>query len=256
MHKWSKAGTGALRIRVRGLVETYFDGSEAKAAKMWRIRQSTLNRFLNERTSRPHVEFVRKIAEYHGIPTDWLLVGDGPGPALVPKPTDLVTEWEKLIQTLNLSPLTMRAVRLLPTQVGRAFEALVLGRPSPEMFGEKPRRLPLPMARAAWHAVRHELYGWTRLLEGMVAAYGRDAVRGALEEDWPALMLGYQGLALNLWAGGTPSDEPLREEFQRYIGLRDPDQRPGPDSLMVRMPAKHTLEGLETKRQKGQGHGI
>jgi hypothetical protein len=248
MHKWSKAGTGALRKRVRGLVDTYFNGSESSAAKAWHVRQSTLNRFLNERTSRPHVEFVSRIAQYHGIPVDWLLNGSGPGPALVPKPLDLFEQWSKLVSSLDLPPITMRAVRLLPNQVGRAFEALVLGRPSPEQFGEQPRILPLPMVRAIWHAVRHELYAWTQLLEGMVAAYGRDAVRDAIQEDWPAVMLGYQGLALNLWAGGTPGDDTVKEEFQHYIGLRDPDGLSGPTSLMIRMPPKHGLLGLEAKR--------
>ena len=255
MHKWSKAGTGALRMRVRGLVETYFEGSEAKAAKTWRLRQSTLNRFLNERTSRHHVDFVRKIARYHGFPTDWLLDGEGPGPAPVPKPPDLFDKWDKLVSSLELTPLTKRAVRLLPTQVGRAFEALVLGRPSPEAFGEEPRRLPLPAVRGVWHAVRHELFAWTRLLEGMVAAYGREAVRDTLEEDWPAIMLGYQGVALNLWAGGTPADATLKEEFEHYVVLRDPDKRPGPSSLMIRLPPKHDLRGLEAKRVGRKSHG-
>ncbi len=208
-----------LRARLQGLVDQQHGGSQNRAAKAWHVHQTTLNRFLGGKTSRLRMEFVQKVARYHQLSIDWLVEGRGTAPALPEGPREEGDAWRALVQSLGLSPKTELAMMFLPEVTGRAFHDLTLrGLVPPLSPGETTSTFHIApaMARGAWHAARYEYLAWTHLLEGMLKSYGKNAVRAKLEAEWPLLALGYQGLALNLYAVGQLSREAIEAEFTQH----------------------------------------
>ena len=219
MRKWTRVDADGFRGRVQELVRTEHGGSQKRAARAWRMHQTTLNRFLNGKTSRLGVEFAKKIARYHNVTMDWLVNGEGEGPSPSFGPREERDAWLSLVQSLGLSPLTGRAVELLPTNTGHAFRDLTLRGLHTQSRGvgtEGPFQVAPEMARAAWDASMHEYLAWTSLLQGMLDAYGKEAVVAKLEAEWSQLALGYQGVAVNLLANETISRQSLETEFAHY----------------------------------------
>lgn len=241
MRRWARVDADGFRERVRGLVDQHFGGSENRAAAAWKIRQSTLNRFLTGKTSRPSVDFGQKIARYHKVALGWLVEGEGTAPALPEAPREEGEAWRALVRSLGLTSRTERALLVLPMTTGRAFRDLslrgVTGHPE-GVFHIAPA-----MARGAWQAARYEYLAWTHLLQGMLDAYGRKAVTAKLEAEWLQFALGYQGLALNLCALQSITPEAVEKEFTEYA------MHPA-GGVIQRWRDVSTVPGLESERVK------
>lgn len=241
MRNRARVDLEGLRNRVQGLVDQHFGGSEKRAGKAWGVNQSTVNRFLSGKTSRPGVDFAQKIGRYHKVGLGWLIEGEGNAPALPEGPREEGDAWRRLVRSLALSSKTERAVLILPLTTNRAFGDLTYMRGLRSLLAEGSYNIAPAVARGAWHAARYEHLAWIHLLEGMLEAYGKDAVRSKLEAEWLALALGYQGLALNLYGAGKLSQDAIEAEFAEYAQ---------PGLLKRRSYGEPTVPGLEAARVK------
>lgn len=201
MLRSSTVEVSGLRERIQSLVTARFGGRENRAAGAWGVSQSSLNRFLKAVTSRPSIDFLKRIASHEGVSMEWLLDGTGPAPALANTPEAERAAWHHLVRSLGLSDRCATALTVLPGSTHRAFIDLTLrGLTGPMGPGEGPFHFTRGVAERAWHAAWHEYLAWTELLEGMIEAYGKEAVAAKLDAEWLGLALGYQSIPLNIYA--------------------------------------------------------
>lgn len=78
---FAQAGQPAIAGRVRLLVDRYWGGSVNAAANDMTVPQQTLNRIVSGKTKNPRTGVVVQIATACDVSPDWLLTGNGTGPA-------------------------------------------------------------------------------------------------------------------------------------------------------------------------------
>ena len=145
-------------------------------------------------------------------------------------------------------------MRVLPNGFNWALHQLALrdvewpSSPSGSFFHFSPA-----MARGAFQAARYEYLAWTHFVQGMLDAYGREAVAAKLDAEWVPLVLGYQGFALNLYATGALTRDAIEAELVAYM----PADLKG--ATLHRGQESSGAPGLEAQRlksgaAKGAGH--
>ena len=165
-----------LRSRLQYLVTIRHDSRVARAARAWHVPQPTLHRFLAGTTDTVNSELVRCAAEQERVSTDWLLQGTGTPPEAFPQPYATAERWIRLVRSLGLSPDAERAVSLLPNQISHAARYLCWHGSALLREPNIPYQVAMPAARGATVGATLEVDAWSALLEGLIGAYGTEAV--------------------------------------------------------------------------------
>ena len=159
------------------------------AAKAMGLPQPTLARIADGRVTNPRARALERIASYFDVSTDWLLSGRGRGPREDPRecrPFAELTGWRRALQELELSSEARRVYDDLPGATSGA--ALWLSQADEEPDVEAVFRESYAASRAA---MALELRAWTTLLGELVARFGRERMRTALERHVSRAKLGF-----------------------------------------------------------------
>lgn len=187
-----------LASRLRWLIGRDFGGNVNRAAKEWAVPQPTLHRYVTAATDAPKARTLQKIAAYYDTTVEWLLDGVGPGPGSQDLPVPEYRAWERLVKSLGLPELVKRLVMPLPGRISSAHAVLCTW----GLFNWKGERLPENRTEAArlalYRAGAMELEAWAVWLKGLIASYGKEAVRDKLVSEADRLRIGFQPFAMYL----------------------------------------------------------
>lgn len=245
-----------LPARLRRLVDRYYRGSVNAAAKDWRVPQPSLKRMVDGSVKRPGAEALLRIANRHGTTVEWLLTGEGGPDPIEARPFPVVERerWESTVRDLNLPSEVEKAVQLMPGAIQVAYQVLCW-----EGLNPTGHRGVLSGAQNAfegmWEGQGLEYMAWERMLNGLIDAYGRDAVREKLIGELPLAQLGFQAFAT--WLAETEIlPKNVSEKYAEYA----PASRPGTrtDRKQVRQVPPLELSRHSTdvdNRAKSRGDG-
>jgi hypothetical protein len=253
-----------LADRLRALIDRDFAENVNRAAKAWGVPQPTLYRYVNRVTETPKALVLQRVARFYDTTVEWLLEGTGPNPLELDYPTSDFRAWEALVKTLNLPEQVERALVPLPSRIASAHEVLC----NWGLFQWHGKRVSQERARPARHgrylAGAMEFQAWTVWLRGLIASYGRLAVRNKLVSELDRVQLGFQAFAMYLQMSGrvtgdlgTIHDEEFRRPGQPRVAilLNDPPAPPL-NAARARQPVEGPASSRSTaNRKRGSKHG-
>ncbi len=185
-----------LADRVRHLI-TARHASVNSAARVLGLPQRTLADVVSGKVKNPRADLVKRIAEFHGVTTDWLISGEGELPPLDPDlmhfPVEAAGKWDELIGGLGLS-----------------LEAEEIIGGAPYAFGDTIAQLPFVLERDDHEAVakirKARYFGyaaWIALVSSLIDLWGKDVVRERLNHPaivaWFKQHYGREYLKANIW---------------------------------------------------------
>ncbi len=187
-----------LADRLKALIQRDFSGNVNRAAAAWGVPQPTLHRYVSAVTEAPKARTLQKVARYYDTSVEWLLDGVGRSPLEADYPTPEFRAWERLVESLDLPESIERLMLPLPGSVSSAHTVLCTW----GMFNWKGKKLPDKRGEAArlalYRAGAMENDAWAVWLRGLVASYGKHAVREKLVSEADRLRIGFQPFAVYL----------------------------------------------------------
>lgn len=179
----SKARPQTLADRVRLLVDSVHEGNVNAAAKDLGIAQATLARIVaadpERRVENPRRDALEKIAKFYNVSADWLLSGEGRGPAPQSPynvlPQAEVYRWIQFVDRLGVTGPGREALASLPYGVVNAIHNLPFREDGKTESGLR--------IRAAYRdAIALELRAWLKYFAAAIDGWGTERVREHLSK--------------------------------------------------------------------------
>ena len=190
---------GGIGHQVRWLVDLYHSGNIRGAARELGIPHTTLFQIMNG-DRQPRLDLVRKLASYYRVSADWLLMGQGEGPAETLTAGWLA--WRDLLDTLALTPPALSGWTLLPAGgVTSLHNALTRsGAPSAEK-----NTLRKKLDHAYLTAMDDSCRTWHRYISELESVFGRDVLRRYMEHASVFAALGFSESAREMVREKNPA---------------------------------------------------
>jgi transcriptional regulator with XRE-family HTH domain len=176
----SKASTNTLARRVRSLVESIHGGSINAAATDLGMAHPTLARIVDGRVQSPRSDALEKIGKFYGVSADWLLTGEGKGPAPQTDANVLpqveLYRWYRVVDRIEPNAELKTVMYALPNAIRNAVNN------TPFQVGAQTQH-DLRIRASYRDAVAHELQGWSMLITTWLDGWGTETVRAYLGRD-------------------------------------------------------------------------
>jgi transcriptional regulator with XRE-family HTH domain len=212
------------------LIERHW-GSVNRAASALGLPQQTLSRIVTGETPNPRRQALETLARATGASLDWLLLGTGPEPSSLdssgrPRLGSTI-QWARLLGELGIEGSLREVLEDLPFTV---FFAVLVVNPDAD---------PHAPADYVRNAVEKCADAWIRLLEGVVAEWGAERVRAALQGDETLAALGFTPFGVWLdWMKGKKPRGAMAREYAEFLRQRPELEAETPLPGAAHRPAK------------------